>query len=56
MLMIGDLNGHVGFLGTKAINENGKMVIDWIEKENLILLNGDMNCEGWNMEPEQRKV
>ena len=30
----------------QAIHEIKKMVIDWIQNENLILLNDDMNCEG----------
>ena len=46
MIMIGDFNGHVGFLGDQKQNRNGQMITDWLVKENLILLNDDAKCDG----------
>ena len=45
-VLLGDFNGHVGFLGSQKENRNGKFVIDVINKNNMILLNGDDICEG----------
>lgn len=46
LILLGDMNAHLGFIGMQKINENGKLVIDIMEKYGLILLNGDFNCEG----------
>ena len=46
LIVLGDFNGHVGFLGPQDVNRNGKYVLDIMEKFNLILLNGDDGCEG----------
>ena len=46
LLMIGDFNGHVGFLGEQTLDRNGQMIIEWLEKENLIMLNDDTKCDG----------
>lgn len=32
LLIIGDFNGHVGFNGPQKIDENGKMILEWMEK------------------------
>ena len=44
-ILLGDFNGHVGFLEQK-LNKNGKRIIDWISETNLTLLNGDTKCSG----------
>lgn len=46
ILMNGDFHGHVGFLGERTLDRSGQMMIDWTEKDNLILLNDDVKCDG----------
>lgn len=46
LLLLGDFNGHVGFLGKQKLDEGGKVVLDLINKYNLILLNSDDKCKG----------
>ena len=51
LIVLGDFNGHVGFLGQQKVDRNGEMIIDWMNDFNLILLNGDDRCIGlytWN--------
>ena len=43
---MGDFNGHIGLLGKQKLNRNGKVVLNLMEKYNLILLNMDANCCG----------
>ena len=45
-MVLGDFNGHIGFIGPQNLNYNGNNVLNLIEKWNLILLNGDEKCEG----------
>ena len=57
-IILGDFNGHLGFLGTQQKNHNGERVLDLMETHSLQLLNGDMKCEGeitW-CRGEQRSV
>lgn len=46
IILLGDFNGHVGFLGPQEINKNGEKVIQWITDPNLMLLNADPQCSG----------
>ena len=46
ILVLGDFNGHVGFIGKQEVNNNGNIVLDMAEKFNLVILNGDPRCEG----------
>ena len=46
LIILGDFNGHVGFIGPQDINRNGKYVLELMEKYNLILVNGDDRCNG----------
>ena len=46
ILITGDFNGHMYIRGRQKVNENGKMILDWMDKYNLILLNEDQKCEG----------
>ena len=46
VLVMGDFNGHVGFLGEQERNRNGEMMLRFMEKWNLIMLNVDEKCEG----------
>ena len=45
-IIMGDFNGHTGFLGPHTINKNGEAMLDFIDKNNLILLNGHAECLG----------
>ena len=45
MLIVGDYNGHAGFKGKQRIDSNVKMIIDWMKKYKLTMLN-DVKCEG----------
>ena len=46
LLILGDFNGHLGFLGPQQCDENGRMVVNWLDEHNLVLLNADPNCTG----------
>ena len=46
LLIVGDFNGHIGYLGNQDLNLNGKRVIDILERNNLILINSDERCIG----------
>ena len=39
-------NSHVGFLGRQELNTRGRKMLEFIEKWNLVLLNGDQDCDG----------
>ena len=43
-MVLGDFNGHLGFLGPHPINKNGELLYNFIDKHNLILLNGHPEC------------
>ena len=45
-IILGDFNGHTGFLGPHSMNKNGDMMLDLIDRNNLILLNGHPECKG----------
>ena len=36
--LLGDFNGHVGFLGPQETNTNGRRVLQWITEHNLICI------------------
>lgn len=46
MIILGDFNGHLGFIGDQRLDLNGKFVLNLMEKENMILLNNDEKCDG----------
>ena len=46
IIILGDFNGHLGFVGPQHLDKNGKYVLDLMENFNLTLLNGDDNCNG----------
>ena len=45
-MILGDFNGHLGFLGPHQMNKNGELLYNLINKYNLILLNGHPECTG----------
>ena len=57
VLIVGDFNGHIGYLGEQNLDANGKMILDWLEKYKVTLLN-DVKCSGlytWSRD-EQKSV
>ena len=46
LLILGDFNGHVGFLGSQQCDENRQMLLNWLDDYNLILLKSNPNCAG----------
>ena len=46
IILMGDFNAHIGVVGEQSINNNGQLLLEFQEKHNLILLNGDLNCRG----------
>lgn len=55
---MGDFNGHTGLRGKQKLDENGKMILEWMDKYRMILLNEDPKCEGtytWGRQ-EQKSV
>ena len=48
VLLMGDFNGHLGFIGMQELNYNGQIVLQTMERYNLALLNGAEECQGTN--------
>lgn len=46
LIVTGDFNGRVGFKGEQRVNKNGEMILEWMEKYRLIMLNEDEKCIG----------
>ncbi len=46
LIITGDFNDHLRMIDGRPDNENGKMLIEWVEKYGLIILNLDEKCEG----------
>ena len=45
-IVLGDFNGHIGFLGYQALDKKGEMIIEWMNNYGLTLLNAVDECEG----------
>ena len=45
-IVLGDFNGHQGYLGNQEENMNGKLINKMMQEEDLILLNIDSRCKG----------
>ena len=37
VLLLGDFNGHVGFLGDQKLDVNGKLILEWLDKYDLTM-------------------
>ena len=46
LIILGDFNGHTGFLGHQKLDNNGQFIIELMDNHSLILLNNDTNCKG----------
>ena len=45
-IILDDFNGPIGFLGPQPTNKNGELMLDLIDSNNLVLLNGHADCRG----------
>ena len=45
-MVLGDFNGHIDVLGQQKEDENGRIVLDWVNNYGMQLLNLDAACEG----------
>ena len=48
IVLAGDFNGHVGFMGSQSLNENGERILRLIEECDMRMLNMEENCFGKN--------
>ena len=46
LMVLGDFNGHVGFIGEQSLNYNGQFILDLMQNYDLLMLNADPNCTG----------
>ena len=46
LLVLGDFNGHVGFIGEQACNRKGEMMLEFSDRWGLTILNADDRCNG----------
>jgi len=45
-IVMGDFNAHIGFLGEQRQNNNGELLLNFMERWNLVMLNADDRCMG----------
>ena len=41
LIILGDFNGHVGFLGHQRLDTEGETILKWVNEYGLIIINGD---------------
>ena len=46
IMLLGDFNGHVGFLGRQKVDRNGRFATEMMNNNKTILLNCDDKCDG----------
>ena len=46
LMVLGDMNGHIGILGEQEEDRNGRMILNWVNDFNLVMLNMDERCKG----------
>ena len=46
VFIMGDFNAHVGIIGDQKLNYNGKIVLDIMTENNMIMLNDTDKCTG----------
>lgn len=46
LLIVGNFNGHVGSKGEQKLDTSGKMILKWMEKYQITVLNDDERCQG----------
>ena len=45
-MILGDFNAHLGIIGDQDVNYNGRIVLDMMTEDNMILLNDTGKCKG----------
>ena len=45
-MVLGDFNGHISHLGQNKTSKNGKLLTEFINQNNMILLNKETICKG----------
>ena len=46
IFILGDFNAHLGIIGDQDVNYNGRIVLDMMTEDNMILLNDTEKCKG----------
>ena len=46
LMVLGDMNAHVGFLGEQVLNRNGEKLLNLMDECGLVMLNLDEECRG----------
>ena len=46
IFILGDFNAHLGIMGDQDVNYNGRIVLDMMTEDNMILLNDTEKCKG----------
>lgn len=58
-ILLGDFNGHLGFIGEQNVNKNGNIVLDIAERYDYVILNGDPACIGevtWSRQNQKSSI
>ena len=45
LIIAGDFNGHVGFKGKQKLDKNGEIILHWMDRFGMVMLN-DEECKG----------
>ena len=56
IFILGDFNAHLGIIGDQDVNYNGRIVLDMMTEDNMILLNDKEKCKGiytWGREDQK---
>ena len=59
LILLGDFNGHTGYLGEQKLDNNGKFIIDLMTDHSMILLNDDDKCAGtytWSRDSQKSVI
>ena len=59
LLVVGDFNGHIQCLGYQREDTNGSMIMTWLNKYNIVLLNLDEKTKGtvtWQREDQKSTI
>lgn len=59
LVLLGYFNGHIGYLGSQRLGNNGKFILDPMTEHNMILLNDDSRCTGtytWNRDQQKSVI
>lgn len=59
VFILGDFNGHLGFIGQQTVNYNGQIVLDFVTEQNLIILNDTPKCSGtytWSRNSQKSSI